>query len=459
MSADGKTQISVGLDAKEAVDHLGKFKEGFESFFTLLQGAAAGAAFAEFIRAAQKSDAAVVQLQQTLKNSGYDQGLAGGFRRQAEQLERLTGIEEEQVMEVQRLLISYGATADQMRELTPAVIDLAAAMGQDVVTSARQVGRALDEKELNIGKLNIRVGSINELMRVLKERFAGNAEEAFKALGPFGKLRVEIEELEKAVGHIAAGQLGPWAGQLSELVKLLSAHPMALNALMTLALTGTAGAGVIGLGMAIKAVPAMGMLGAAAGGAAAVTVGYDWWAGVSRAQEAAEASAEEADRMDENLRRKRENKTKEQQSIIQKEGRERQARMLDYQTTDAETKLQLDLMGSGQKLEYFKAMLDSVENQLADPVNMADPLRRSKLRNERIGWIGQIVDASSQLDLSSALQLRAPDALANSGVYMSGVEGFMARSSLEITKTISEDLKAIRELLGGGLHIKELAGL
>ncbi|MBK9137819.1 MAG: hypothetical protein IPM17_03505 [Verrucomicrobia bacterium] len=101
--------------------------------------------FGQAIQQATQNAVALVQLQQALVPTGQTSaGLERSLASQASALERLAGIEGAAVLGVQRLLFSFGATARQVRELIPLVLDMAAALGTGPEHAARLLGQALD---------------------------------------------------------------------------------------------------------------------------------------------------------------------------------------------------------------------------------------------------------------------------------------------------------------------------
>jgi lambda family phage tail tape measure protein len=155
------------------------------------------------LKAAEEARVASFRLTTALNATGQAAaGVVENLSLQASALESLTGISDETTMAVQSLLLSMGATADQVERLTPLVLDVSAAMGTDALTAARQLGQALDGQEIQLGRLNIKVKSFDELLDVLNNRVRGQAAALMEARGPVAQMAVEFGNLAEAVGEV-----------------------------------------------------------------------------------------------------------------------------------------------------------------------------------------------------------------------------------------------------------------
>jgi hypothetical protein len=80
---------------------------------------------------------------------------------------------------------------------------MAAAMGTDPVTAAKQLGQALDGQIVQIGRFNIAATSVADLAPKLRAAVGGQAEEVQKARGAFGQVAVALDKFQEAVGKVA----------------------------------------------------------------------------------------------------------------------------------------------------------------------------------------------------------------------------------------------------------------
>lgn len=135
----------------------------------------------------------------------------------ADKIEKLTGIEREQVQEGQNLLLTFtniqnsaGAGNDIFTQATDILVDMSVAMGTDVKTSAIQLGKALNDPIKGVTALT-KVGvTFNEQQR-----------EQIKAMTEAGDVagaqKVILAELNKEFGGSAAAFGETTAGQLAML--------------------------------------------------------------------------------------------------------------------------------------------------------------------------------------------------------------------------------------------------
>jgi hypothetical protein len=135
----------------------------------------------------------------------------------ADKIEKLTGIEAENVQEGQNLLLTFtniknrvGAGNDVFDQATSILVDMSVAMGTDVKSSAIQLGKALNDPVKGITALT-RVGvTFTEQQR--------KQIEAMTAVGDVaGAQKVILQELNKEFGGSAAAFGETTAGELAKL--------------------------------------------------------------------------------------------------------------------------------------------------------------------------------------------------------------------------------------------------
>lgn len=235
---DGLASLKQGLDdAKQAftrqVDGVQAFNQALQNGHAAIQalgGALAGLAGLEAIRQAvveaQSLSVAQAQLARSLATTGHASDAAKAqFFEQAESLAHLTGNGQSTVLEVQRLLLSFGGTAEKARALTPLVLDLSAALGVDATSAARLVRAALDGDTEALARLNIRATDFNDLVDQLTARVGGQAEALQAAKGPMGELALRARETREALGALvlpAVNQvLAAWAASTTRAANAL----------------------------------------------------------------------------------------------------------------------------------------------------------------------------------------------------------------------------------------------
>lgn len=221
MSQD--VQIKLSLNGAQTVINQFRSLQGVvANFGSILAGAGIASTLRDAWKAAEEARVAEFQLVAALKAAGEaSESNVRAFVDQAGSLQALTGVADETVEAVQRVLLSMGATAEQTHQLTPMVLDVAAAMGTDATTAARQLGASLDGQSVSLGRLNIKAESFEDLMGQLNSRFRGQAAALMEAKGPMASLSTSLGELQESLGNLAAWYATPFIQQLSKIADAL----------------------------------------------------------------------------------------------------------------------------------------------------------------------------------------------------------------------------------------------
>jgi len=207
------------------------------------------AAIKQSIDAFIRQEQAVFQLEQRLKSTGGTSGKTSEeLQRLASELQAVTTYGDEAVVEMQALLLTFtniqGQTFD---EATKTVLDLSTAMGQDLKTSAVQLGKALNDPIAGLTSLS-RIGVkfteeqkklIEQMMKTgdiagaqkiilqeLKVEFGGAAQAASQGLGG------ALQQMQNAVGDTAESlgkTLAPALIQVAGGIKEAAEAATALN--------------------------------------------------------------------------------------------------------------------------------------------------------------------------------------------------------------------------------------
>ena len=127
---------------------------------------------------------------------------------QANLLQSKTLFSDEDIINGQALLATFTQSEEQLKTLTPLVLDYAQAFGMDVASAAKQVGKALISTNGAIGKSGIEAegaaGSFEryaDLVQQLTDKFTGQAEGAIpEALKAQRELTVSLDELKESWG-------------------------------------------------------------------------------------------------------------------------------------------------------------------------------------------------------------------------------------------------------------------
>lgn len=145
-----------------------------------------------------------------------------------------TGTSEQSSRAIERQLLLFGATRDQVKALTVAIIDFAAARGRDPNELAFVISRALAGEDIMLNRLGLHldkekshVEQINELISQMGKT-SGTAAAIEEASGGMGKLEVQTERARIAIGNLVnivkipfltglAGDIGSVKGKVDEL--------------------------------------------------------------------------------------------------------------------------------------------------------------------------------------------------------------------------------------------------
>ncbi|MCB0249856.1 MAG: phage tail length tape measure family protein, partial [Anaerolineae bacterium] len=160
-SVDGldKSQKSAGKSAKGMGDQstaIDKLRKSFAGLGTVIAGLGIGLAFRKMIQNTAQQDAAMAQLNATLKSTEFAAGKsAEELTRTAASLQKVTTYGDEAIIGMQSLLLTFkDIKGDNFDRTTRAVLDMSTAMGQDLKSSAIQLGKALNDPIGQLGALS-----------------------------------------------------------------------------------------------------------------------------------------------------------------------------------------------------------------------------------------------------------------------------------------------------------------
>lgn len=149
---DGTVKTAFGRIEKDAKDSAGKLEKTFAGFTRSLSlgflgiGATIVSSFAvgKVIEAAQQSEDAINKINQSLINAGsFSQGASKEFQNLATELQNLTGISDEAVLEGAAIARQFTRTNEEAQKLVRTALDLSAATGGDLTSSIEVLGKTL----------------------------------------------------------------------------------------------------------------------------------------------------------------------------------------------------------------------------------------------------------------------------------------------------------------------------
>lgn len=263
----GQTVKREGDKAEKSLDKWGSRLQtagvGMVAF-----GSAALFGLGKMAMASEEAHLAVVKLENTVSNMPK---LAGENTKQfidlADSIQDVTAADADAIVEGQALLGTFNLTADQIKGITPLVVDYARKFGTDIPAASIQVGKALDG---SIGALKKNGVSIDEALyktdryravqEALSDQVGGFAEAEGKTFaGSLQRLKNELGDLSEGVGAGAVEAFTTMFGAVSKASDALNSISPGLQGtigkIATFGAVGLIAAGGVStlIGTAIKA--------------------------------------------------------------------------------------------------------------------------------------------------------------------------------------------------------------
>lgn len=162
------------------------------------------------VKAFAESETALAKLQNTINNNPKLAGeSARSFAALADAIQRKTAADDESVISGIAVLGNFDLTAQQIRDVTPLVVDYARKTGKDVPTAAGLVGKAMLGNARALKELGIKFKAtgdtttdFNTIFDLLRGKVGGFAEQEGKtAAGRAEILKNQFNELQETVGQ------------------------------------------------------------------------------------------------------------------------------------------------------------------------------------------------------------------------------------------------------------------
>ena len=208
----GKQAKEFGKEAKGAKKETSVLSEGINKLGGMIAGAFAVESIISFgkasIEAFKQAEAAAKKLEFAIKNiAGGDNSAFKKLMDQASQLESISIFSDDSITQTQVALAQYGLTTDQIAKLTPKILDLASATGDDLGTATSKViaamsgqTKGLKESGLAFKDTGYAVGNMNAFLEK-SEKFAGATGDALEtAAGKAAQAANEIDNLQEEIG-------------------------------------------------------------------------------------------------------------------------------------------------------------------------------------------------------------------------------------------------------------------
>ncbi len=260
--------ISINGDVKNYEDALEKAQEKTEALSGQLEtmSKVAGVAFAALtaeiyssVKAFGESQSASNRLIQAMQNQGiYSDELIESYKKQADALQKLTGIDDDVIIKAQAIL--QGLIGNQVitQELTQSILDLSVAKQMDLNSTAELIGKGISGHTTALQKLDIEIDAhldkeerTAKIIEIVNTRFGDQAAAANQGLGGITGLKNAFGNLQEAIGEQFAPAIELVIRTLTAFFQEVKEHELVMQLAGSLILAGTAMAGltlVVGLG-------------------------------------------------------------------------------------------------------------------------------------------------------------------------------------------------------------------
>lgn len=228
ISADGQGAIKEIQKVGQAADRdLGKATQSIDKLGNRLTygGAAAmgfaalaGGALYSFAKAADEAHQSEIKLQNSMQNSP---ALANTnikvFKDLAQAIQGKTAADGDEVLGSMAVLAQFRLTEQQIKTVTPLVVDYARKMGVDLDTAAKNVGKALNGKATALQKTGIKIDEnvyktdrLRAVTDGLRSTVGGFAEQEGQTFsGKLERLKNQMNDLKESIGSGVISTVGP----------------------------------------------------------------------------------------------------------------------------------------------------------------------------------------------------------------------------------------------------------
>ena len=158
------------------------------------------------------------QLAQAAKNNPYIDG--SGIKRlkeYASQLQTISDYGDEELIPMMTQLVSAGRTESQVMDIMSASIDVAAGSGKSLQSVIENLNKSYSGETGELKNLSAEVGKLTkeqlqhgDAVKILKEQYAGIAEEATNATGSAKQLQMAQDDLAESFGKISKASYDLW---------------------------------------------------------------------------------------------------------------------------------------------------------------------------------------------------------------------------------------------------------
>ena len=196
-----------------------------------LGGAALIGGLGALALASDDADKQVTKLENSIKGSNSTFTNNGkALTDLAEGLQQVTAADADAIVGAESLLVQMGLTEDQVKTITPLVVDLSRKMGVDLETAAKTVGKAVDgsggalkKMGINLDESKLKADGFGTTVEGLRAAVGGFAQqEGATFSGQLERLKNNLGDIGESVGKGAAGVLGGFTQGAADAAAALS---------------------------------------------------------------------------------------------------------------------------------------------------------------------------------------------------------------------------------------------
>ena len=179
------------------------------------------------IKAYSKQEDAINKLNQALKNNGsFSQQASKDIQNYAAELQKVTTVGDEVILEQQALLSTFGATGDELKNATKAALDLSAGLGIDLKAATLLVGKAFAGDISTLSRYGIKIQEgLDEsekfaaVLGKVNDMFGGQAQARLNTFsGKIENLKNRIGDLVEKIGAELLPIFEYWTKKAEKLV-------------------------------------------------------------------------------------------------------------------------------------------------------------------------------------------------------------------------------------------------
>jgi hypothetical protein len=219
-------------------------------------GAVALAGLGGLAKMSEEANLATVKLDNTLSNMPK---LAGENAKQftdlATKIQSVTAADADAIVEGEAMLGTFNLTADQIKKITPLVVDYARKFGLDIPQAATMVGKALDgsvgalkRNGVSIDEVAFKTDHFGAVQKALSDQVGGFAQaEGATFAGSLERMKNQLGDLAEGVGGGAVDAFTTMFGAVGKAAEAMDKiSPGAQNATGKIAAFGAAGLVAVG---------------------------------------------------------------------------------------------------------------------------------------------------------------------------------------------------------------------